>query len=185
MKQEKKKEQNRGAWQNFTNVCKESFDYLAKNLNENADDPLEASKLASEAFGTALRKVKSERQSVSKQRMGKMVERTGQKVVNRRVALVLGMICILLVAALVAVIVVYKPMANTSALESQLAEKDTTIAQLNNQTIALQNEIARYVTYLTNESGSNSSDLIAQIDSLNAQIEVLNNDLNLNASEFC
>ena len=174
-------EGNRGAWQNFTNVCKESFDYLARNLSEKADDPLEASKLASEAFGAALKKVKSERLSVSKQRTGKMVERTGQKVVNRRVALVLGMICILLVAALVAVILVYKPMANTSALESQLAEKDSTIASLNSSVTALQNLVARYVTYF-NESYSNSSDLDAQIASLNAQIAVLNNYLNLNAS---
>jgi len=176
-------EQNRGAWQNFTNVCKESFDYLAKNLNENADDPLEASKLASEAFGTALRKVKSERQSVSKQRMGKMVERTGQKVVNRRVALVLGMICILLVAALVAVIVVYKPMASTSALESQLAEKDSTISSLNSSVAALQNLVSRYVRYF-NESYSNASDYDSEIASLNAQIAVLNNYLNLNASDY-
>ena len=174
-------EGNREAWQNFTNVCKESFDYLARNLSEKADDPLEASKLASEAFGAALKKVKSERLSVSKQRTGKMVERTGQKVVNRRVALVLGMICILLVAALVAVILVYKPMANTSALESQLAEKDSTIASLNSSVTALQNLVARYVTYF-NESYSNASDYDLEIASLNAQISILENYLNLNAS---
>ena len=180
-------EGNGEAWQNFTNVCKESFDYLARNLSEKADDPLEASKLASEAFGAALKKVKSERLSVSKQRMGKMVERTGQKVVNRRVALVLGMICILLVAALVAVTVVYKPMQSNSALEAQLAEKDDTIAQLNNRTIALQKQLANYVmlfSQYSNESGTDVTvtELNAQIASLNAQIEVLNNYLNLNAS---
>jgi tRNA(His) 5'-end guanylyltransferase len=175
-------EGSRVAWQNFTNVCKESFDYLAKNLSEKADDPLEASKLASEAFGAALKKAKAERLSVSKRRVEKGFGESGQKkVVSRTVAIALAMVCILLVAALVAVIVVYKPMSNTSALESQLAEKDAKIASLNSSVTTLQSLVARYVQYF-NENSSGTSDLDAQINALNAQIDELNNYLALNAS---
>ena len=91
------------------------------------------------------------------------------------------MVCILLVAALVAVIVVYKPMSNTSALESQLAEKDAKIASLNSSVTTLQSLVARYVQYF-NENSSGTSDLDAQINALNAQIDELNNYLALNAS---
>ena len=124
-------EQNREAWQSFANVCKESFDYLAKNLNEKADDPLEASRLASEAFSTALKKVESERQSASKWRIGKIAEKRGQnKVIGKMVAIALVMVCIILVAGLVGAIAVYMPMVNN--LQSQIAERDNTISSLNN-----------------------------------------------------
>ena len=179
-------EGNRGAWQNFTNVCKESFDYLARNLSEKADDPLEASKIASEAFGAAFKKVKSERLSVSKRRVEKGFGETSQKkVVNRTVAIALAMICILLVAALVAVIVVYKPMANTAALEAQLAEKDETISQLNNRTSALTSQLGYYMQLYqqySNQSGTDVTELNALIANLNAQIATYENYLNLNAS---
>jgi hypothetical protein len=95
------------------------------------------------------------------------------------------MICILLVAALVAVIVVYKPMQNTSELEAQLAEKDETISQLNNRTLALQNQLNNYVLYFSqysNESATDVTELNALIADLNAQIATYENYLNLNAS---
>jgi len=72
-------------------------------------------------------------------------------------------------------------MASTSALEAQLAEKDSTISSLNTQIAALNTQIGRYATYY-NESYSNASDYDLEIASLNAQIEVLNNYLSLNAS---
>jgi hypothetical protein len=52
-------EDNREAWDNVVDVAREAYDHLAENLHENADDPLVASRLASEAFETAIRKVKS------------------------------------------------------------------------------------------------------------------------------
>jgi hypothetical protein len=45
---------NREAWDNYVGVCKEAFENLAENLNERADEPLEASRLATKAFQTAL-----------------------------------------------------------------------------------------------------------------------------------
>ena len=44
---------NREAWRNYAEVSREAFEYLAENLNENADSPLEASRLATTAFQTA------------------------------------------------------------------------------------------------------------------------------------
>ena len=48
-------EANREAWDNYVEVARESYEHLAQNLNENADSPLEASRLATNAFQTALR----------------------------------------------------------------------------------------------------------------------------------
>ncbi len=53
-------EDNREAWDNVVDVAREAYDHLARNLHENADDPLEASKLANEAFQAAIREVKSD-----------------------------------------------------------------------------------------------------------------------------
>ncbi len=52
-------EDNREAWDNVVDVAREAYDHLAGNLHENADDPLEASRLANEAFQTAMREVKN------------------------------------------------------------------------------------------------------------------------------
>src|SRR3990172_5753841 len=46
---------NRDAWRNYVEVSREAYEYLASNLEENADDPLIASRLANEAFQTALK----------------------------------------------------------------------------------------------------------------------------------
>jgi hypothetical protein len=167
-------EQNREAWQNFTNVCKESFDYLARNLNENADDPLEASKLASEAFSAALKKVESERKSASIQRTRKLAvaKPSSKKIVNRTIPLVLGMICILLVAGLVGAIAVYSPMV--SNLESQIAEKDNLISSMNSTISSLQDSL--------NQSSTSAAAKDSQIAALNYQISNLFNYINLNVS---
>jgi len=52
-------EVNREAWQNYAEVSREAFEVLADSLHENADQPMEASRLASTAFQTALRNVQS------------------------------------------------------------------------------------------------------------------------------
>jgi hypothetical protein len=52
-------EANRNAWSNYVEVSREAYDHLAANLHENADNPLEASRLATNAFQTALKRVQS------------------------------------------------------------------------------------------------------------------------------
>lgn len=47
-------EENREAWNNFVMVSREAYENLANNLNERADDPVEASRLASLAFQQAV-----------------------------------------------------------------------------------------------------------------------------------
>ena len=54
-------EENREAWDNVVNVAREAYDHLAETLHENADDPLVASRLASEAFETALKTAQTKR----------------------------------------------------------------------------------------------------------------------------
>jgi hypothetical protein len=52
-------EANREAWQNYAEVSREAFEQLSDTLHENADQPMEASRLASTAFQTALKNVQS------------------------------------------------------------------------------------------------------------------------------
>jgi len=54
-------EQNQEAWRNYDLLCREAFDHLASNINEKADDPIEASRLATEAFQSALKKVSTQK----------------------------------------------------------------------------------------------------------------------------
>jgi hypothetical protein len=158
-------EQNREAWQNFTNVCKESFDYLATNLNENADDPIEASRLASEAFSAALKKVKSERKTAPVQRLTRMAAApTQKKVVNRTMVIALGLTCLVLAAGLVGSIAVYMPMVNN--LQSQIAEKDNTISSLNN-TISSLNRTNQVLQNAISQLSLNQSDMESEIAYLN------------------
>lgn len=49
-------EVDREVWDNYVGVCKEAYEHLAQNLNENADNPLVASELATKAFKTAVRR---------------------------------------------------------------------------------------------------------------------------------
>jgi hypothetical protein len=175
-------EQNREAWQNFTNVCKESFDYLARNLNENADDPLEASRLASEAFSTALKKVKSERKTAPVQRMTRMAAApTQKKVVNRTMVIALGLTCLVLAAGLVGSIAVYMPMVNN--LQSQMTEKDNTISSFNNTISSFNNTISSL-----NRANQVLQNIISQLSlnqsDLNSQISVLTSIAYLNYSAY-
>jgi hypothetical protein len=182
-------EQNREAWQSFANVCKESFDYLARNLNENADDPLEASRLASEAFSAALKKVKSERKTAPVQRMTRMaVAPTQKKVVNRTMVIALGLTCLILAAGLVGSIAVYMPMVNN--LQSQITEKDNTISSLNNTISSLNNTISSLNNTISSLNRTNQvlQDAISQLSLnqsyLNSQISYLGNITILNASAY-
>jgi cell division protein FtsL len=173
-------EQNREAWQSFANVCKESFDYLARNLNENADDPLEASRLASEAFSTALKKVKSERKTAPVQRMTRMAAApTQKKVVNRTMVIALGLTCLVLVAGLVGTIAVYMPMVNN--LQSQIAEKDNTISSLNN-TISSLNRTNQVLQNAISQLSLNQSNMESEIAYLSNMTAYLSNMTQLRVS---
>jgi uncharacterized coiled-coil protein SlyX len=111
-----------------------------------------------------------------------MAEKTSQKkVVGRTVAIVLGMVCIVLVAGLVGAIAVYTPMVNN--LESQTAEKDNTISSLNSQISAL-NSSLNQISSSTSSKDSQIAALNSQVADLNSQISSLMNILYLNASAF-
>jgi cell division protein FtsL len=181
--------QNRDAWQNFANVCKESFDYLAKNLTQNADDPLEASRLAAEAFSTALKKVKSERQRAYTQETRKTVEKAGpKKFVSKTAILALGVICIVLAAGLVGAIFVYTPRINN--LQSQITEKNSTISSLNTMISSLNSTISSLNNMIfslnqTNQTLQNTvNQLELNVSNLQLDVAYLNNITLLNASAY-
>ena len=172
-------EQNREAWQSFADVCRESFDYLATNLNENADDPIEASRLASEAFSAALKKVKSERKTAPVQRMTRMAAApTQKKVVSRTMVIALGLTCIVLAAGLVGSIAVYMP--QIADRDSTISSLNSTISFLNRQVQVYQNTIAQMM--LNQSSSGTSANASQEIAYLNSQISALNSILYLNES---
>lgn len=74
-------ERNREAWDSYVSLCREAFDYLANNLNEKADNPVEASRLATEAFQSALRKVSTRRSIGAMRRRSRIRVRKGDVVV--------------------------------------------------------------------------------------------------------
>ena len=48
--------ENREAWDNYVSVARESFEYLVNNATENVNHPIEASRLATNAFQSGLKK---------------------------------------------------------------------------------------------------------------------------------
>lgn len=53
--------ENREAWNRYASVAREAFEHLAENINENADNPLEASRLATNAFQAGLKNTQGSR----------------------------------------------------------------------------------------------------------------------------
>lgn len=49
----------REVWQNYTQMAREAFEHLADNVNEVADQPIEASRLAANAFQHAVRRAQA------------------------------------------------------------------------------------------------------------------------------
>ena len=176
-------EQNKDAWQNFANVCEESFDYLARNLNEKADYAVEANKLASEAFSAALEKVaSSERKKTSVQRIGREAAKPVQnRVANRTLVIVLGLVCIILVAGLASALAVYVPMANS--LQSQITEKDNSIATLKSQISALNNSLNQINASLSSKDTQIAA-LTSQLSELSSTLTSYMNILSLNETGY-
>jgi hypothetical protein len=105
-----------------------------------------------------------------------MVEKTIQKkAVSIKWVIVLGIVCIVLLAGLVETNVILND------LESQISEKNNEISSLKSQLSSIQNLLLRYMNFL-NQSNSELADKDAQIASLRSQISMLTNYLNLNAS---
>lgn len=109
-----------------------------------------------------------------------------KKVVSRNIAIGIGVICIVLVAALIAIELDYKSTLNNKdsniislseqidSLNSQIESYNSTIASLNSQISSLQNQ--------SSSLSSQNTNLQNQVDSLNSQITQLNSQINtLNA----
>jgi hypothetical protein len=73
-------EANRPAWNNYVAVCREAYDYLARNLHERADDPVEASRLAASAFRSGLDRVQSRTSGASRRGYRVIRVRAGEKI---------------------------------------------------------------------------------------------------------
>jgi cell division protein FtsB len=103
-----------------------------------------------------------------------------RKVVGRKIAIVLGAVCIVLAVGLIIALVAYLPQnSQIGSLNAQKAQKDDTIASLNAQIASLNSQIQ------SQTSQNPSADVTAlqnQIDSLNSQIRSMYNLLSLNAS---
>lgn len=63
-------EVDREVWDNYVAVCREAYEHLAENLNENANHPLEAAKLASNAFQAGLKRTRATARARSRPGMG-------------------------------------------------------------------------------------------------------------------
>jgi len=71
-------ETSRDAWNNYVDVSREAFEYLGETLNESADNPIEASRLATNAFQTAVRKVHA-RSRAGRHRVGPSRASSGRR----------------------------------------------------------------------------------------------------------
>ncbi len=81
-------EENQEAWENYVTAARESYEYLAESLNANADNPLEASRLALGAFKQGVQKAinnkVTSRQLFSPGRRGHLGGRRRVRVINVR-----------------------------------------------------------------------------------------------------
>jgi hypothetical protein len=178
-------ERSREAWQTFASLCEESFDYLALNLNEDADDPIEAGRLAFKAFGAALKKVKSERKSAPVQTTRRVGEEAIQrKVDGRKIVIVLGLVSIILAASLVTAVAFYLPAANTiNSLRAEMAAKDDNMTALVQENLGLQNALNQISAQLSGKD-SQITDLNNTLQGYIVALQGYQNIVFLNASGF-
>lgn len=114
------------------------------------------------------------------------VEKKAEKISKKRIGwkpltLALAMICIVLSAGLVAVIAVYLPMVDN--LNSQVAERDTSIAALNLQVSSLNSQISSLQDSLA-QNESYIANLEEGIDILNSQIAGYLSIIYLNETDY-
>jgi outer membrane murein-binding lipoprotein Lpp len=112
--------------------------------------------------------------------IGKTTEKKSQrKIVSKAMVIALGLICIILAAGLVGAIAVYMPMA--SNLESQIAEKDSTISYLNSQVSYLNSQVLALQADIE-QFNSTIEDYKAAQEAFNSQAEFYANIISLNMS---
>jgi len=101
-----------------------------------------------------------------------------RKIVGRKVAILLGLACIILAAGMVVALVAYLPaVAKVNSLNTEIMQRDQTIATLNLQIASLRNS--------PNNQTANNSDtttLQTEIADLQTQVQSLYNVLYLNAT---
>jgi cell division protein FtsB len=103
-----------------------------------------------------------------------------RKVVGRKIAIGLGVICIVLSVGLVVALAAYLPTsAQVDSLNAQIAQNSATVAALNSQITSLQSQVNRL-----NSSSANAEYLQSQISDLQQQIQAMSNVLYLNASSI-
>lgn len=73
-------EENQEAWENYVEAARESYEYLAETLTPDADQPLEASRLATQAFQRGVQKVASRRGVLQPQYNRSRDHRPGRRV---------------------------------------------------------------------------------------------------------
>jgi len=98
-----------------------------------------------------------------------------RKVVGRKIAIMLSVVCIVLAVSLVFALVVYLPTAGkVDSLNAEITAKNNSIAALNAQIQSLQ--------YSANTNNQDTSSKDAEIAQLEAQVQSLYNVLYLNAT---
>jgi outer membrane murein-binding lipoprotein Lpp len=113
--------------------------------------------------------------------IGKTTEKKSQKkIVSKAMVIALGLICIILAAALVGAIAVYMPMA--SNLESQIAEKDSTISSLNSQVSSLNSQVLALQADIE-QFNSTIEDYKAAQEAFNSQAKFYGDIISLNVSQ--
>lgn len=75
-------------------------------------------------------------------------KKTQKKAFSKTVVIALGLVCIILAASLIGALAVYVPLTNS--LETQMAEKDSTILSLNTQILSLNGQIASLNSQVSN-----------------------------------
>lgn len=102
-----------------------------------------------------------------------------KKVVNRNIAIALGLVCIVLLSGLIVVIAMgiggTSDSQTISSLQAQITNKDTTIASLNSQITSLQTSL--------NSQNNIAVDNSTEIDQLTAEIEYYYSVSHLNESD--
>ncbi len=78
-------ERNREGWNNYVSVVREAYDNLARNLNERANDPIEANRLATEAFRAGMRSAQNNRPQTTSRGRRVISLRSGERVIIKAV----------------------------------------------------------------------------------------------------
>lgn len=71
---------SRSAWRNFSEVSRESYEYLASNLNPNITNPIDANRLASKALQAGLSRAGTRYRPAGAKRVLRVTVRPGEKV---------------------------------------------------------------------------------------------------------